>query len=195
MADIPQDPISRFAALIDRAIELKLPEPTQMALATADAQGRPAVRMVLLKAYDRRGFVFYTNLESRKAAQLAENPRAALCFHWTTMEAQVRVEGPVLAVSSEEADAYFASRPRGSQVGAWASKQSHPLSERVELERRIADVESQYAEQEIPRPPFWSGFRVVPERIEFWSGRTSRLHDREVYYPEGDGWRVERLYP
>lgn len=166
-----------------------------MALATADAEGRPSVRMVLLKAYDRRGFVFYTNLESRKAAQLAENPRAALCFHWTTMEAQVRVEGPVLAVSSEEADAYFASRPRGSQVGAWASQQSRPLAERAELERRIADVKSRYAGEEIPRPPFWSGFRVVPERIEFWSGRTSRLHDREVYYPEGDGWRVERLYP
>lgn len=195
MADMDQDPIARFGKLLDRAVELGLPEPTQMALATADTAGNPAVRMVLLKAYDRRGFVFYTNLESRKATQLAENPRAALCFHWTTMEAQVRVEGPVLAVSSEEADAYFASRPRGSQIGAWASKQSRPLKDRADLERRIAELEAQYADAEIPRPPFWSGYRVVPERIEFWSGRTSRLHDREVFYPEGDGWRVERLYP
>lgn len=193
--DVDPDPIARFGRLLTRAQELGLPEPTQVALATADAEGRPAVRMVLLKAFDRRGFVFYTNLESRKASDLAGNPRAALCFHWTTMEAQVRIEGPVVPVSAEEADAYFASRPRGSQIGAWASRQSHPLKERAELEQRITELESQYANQAIPRPPFWSGFRVVPERIEFWSGRTSRLHDREVYYPEGEGWRIERLYP
>lgn len=195
MVDVDPDPIARFGRLLTRAQELGLPEPTQVALATADAEGRPAVRMVLLKAFDRRGFVFYTNLESRKASDLAGNPRAALCFHWTTMEAQVRIEGPVVPVSAEEADAYFASRPRGSQIGAWASRQSHPLKERAELEQRITELESQYANQAIPRPPFWSGFRVVPERIEFWSGRTSRLHDREVYYPEGEGWRIERLYP
>lgn len=195
MVDVDPDPIARFGRLLSRAQELGLPEPTQVALATADAEGRPAVRMVLLKAFDRRGFVFYTNLESRKASDLAGNPRAALCFHWTTMEAQVRIEGPVVPVSAEEADAYFASRPRGSQIGAWASRQSHPLKERAELEQRITELESQYANQAIPRPPFWSGFRVVPERIEFWSGRTSRLHDREVYYPEGEGWRIERLYP
>lgn len=192
------DPIARFGELLERAKALALPEPTAMALATADASGRPAVRMVLLKAFGSDGFVFYTNLESRKAGDLAANPRAALCFHWVALEAQVRVEGSVTPVSEAEADAYFASRPEGSKIGAWASKQSRPLAARRELEERIEEVEARFAGGAIPRPDFWSGFRVAPERIEFWSGQPSRLHDREVYHrdpaTEG-GWRVERLYP
>ncbi|HEX6925308.1 MAG TPA: pyridoxamine 5'-phosphate oxidase [Longimicrobiaceae bacterium] len=190
-----EDPIARFVALLDEARELGLHEPTAMALATADAEGRPSVRMVLLKGVDERGFVFYTNLESRKAEELKANPRAALCFHWGPMEAQVRVEGPVSPVSDAEADAYFASRPYGSQIGAWASRQSRPLPDRGELEARIQEFESRYPEGSVPRPPFWSGFRVHPERIEFWSGRPSRLHDRQVYLRIDGGWRVERLYP
>lgn len=191
-----EDPIVRFGALLQQARDLALPEPTAMALATADARGRPSVRMVLLKGFDKEGFVFFTNLESRKAEELAANPHAALCFHWTSMEVQVRVEGPVSAVTTEEADAYFATRPYGSQVGAWASRQSRPLPDRTELEARIAEVEARHAPGEVPRPPFWSGFRVAPRRIEFWSGRPSRLHDREVYHQDGaGGWRVERLYP
>lgn len=192
------DPIARFAELLERAQREGLPEPTAMALATADASGRPAVRMVLLKAFGNDGFVFYTNLESRKAGDLAENPRAALCFHWVAMEAQVRVEGEVTRVSDDEADAYFASRPHGSQIGAWASRQSRPLTSRGELEERIREVEERYAGGAVPRPPFWSGFRVAPDRVEFWSGQPSRLHDREVYHRDAGapgGWRVERLYP
>ena len=189
------DPIGRFVALLDRAREAGLPEPTAMALATADAQGRPSVRMVLLKGVDRDGFVFYTNLESRKAAELAANPRAALCFHWAPLEAQVRIEGRVTRTTDSEADAYFASRPHGSQIGAWASKQSRPLPERQELEERIIEFEAKFAGRAVPRPSFWSGFRVVPERIEFWSGQPSRLHEREVYLADGEGWTVERLYP
>lgn len=189
------DPIARFGELLERARQTDILEPTAMALATADAEGRPAVRMVLLKGFDQSGFVFFTNLESRKALDLAGNPRAALCFHWQPLEMQVRVEGRVTPVSEEEADAYFASRPRGSQIGAWASQQSRPLTAREELEERILETEARYAGLAVPRPAFWSGFRVAPERIEFWSGRPSRLHDREVYHAAEDGWRVERLYP
>jgi pyridoxamine 5'-phosphate oxidase len=189
------DPIARFGELLERARQTDIPEPTAMALATADGEGRPAVRMVLLKGFDPAGFVFFTNLESRKAVDLAANPQAALCFHWQPLEMQVRVEGRVTPVSVEEADAYFASRPRGSQIGAWASQQSRPLAAREELEERILDTEARYAGLAVPRPPFWSGFRVAPDRIEFWSGRPSRLHDREVYHAAEGGWRVERLYP
>jgi pyridoxamine 5'-phosphate oxidase len=189
------DPFARFGELLEQARSSDIPEPTAMALATADGEGRPAVRMVLLKGFDHAGFVFFTNLESRKALDLAANPRAALCFHWQPLEIQVRVEGRVTPVSEEEADAYFASRPRGSQIGAWASQQSRPLSAREELEERILETEARYAGVTVPRPPFWSGFRVAPDRIEFWSGRPSRLHDREVYHRAEGGWRVERLYP
>lgn len=169
-----------------------------MALATVGADGRPSVRMVLLKGFDRNGFVFFTNLESRKGDQLAANPQAALCFHWQPLEVQVRVEGRVTPVDETEANSYFASRPHGSQIGAWASQQSRPLAERRELEDRIAEFEARFAGGEVPRPPFWSGFRVAPERIEFWSGRPSRLHDRQVYHADASaegGWRVEHLYP
>lgn len=190
------DPIVRFGDLLRQAQELALPEPTAMALATANAVGRPTVRMVLLKGFDRRGFVFFTNLESRKGDDLAANPQAALCFHWAPMEVQVRIEGAAAPIGEEEADVYFASRPYGSQIGAWASMQSRPLPDRQALEDRITGMEARYGPGEVPRPPFWSGFRVAPQRMEFWSGRPSRLHDRVVYHDDGEGgWRVENLYP
>jgi pyridoxamine 5'-phosphate oxidase len=190
-----EDPIARFESLLRQARGAGLPEPTAMALATVDADGRPSVRMVLLKAVDERGFVFYTNLESRKARALQANPVAALCFHWQPLELQVRVEGRVVPVSHEVADSYFASRGRGSQVGAWASLQSRPLPSREALEARIREVEERFSGGDVPRPPFWSGFRVVPDRIEFGNGRPSRLHVRDVFVREGAEWRVETLYP
>jgi pyridoxamine 5'-phosphate oxidase len=192
------EPFRRFGELMARAVEAGVGEPTAMALATADGEGRPSVRMVLLKGYDERGFVFYTNLESRKAGDLAANPHAALCFFWQPLEIQVRVEGAVEPVTADEADAYYASRPRGSRVGAWASQQSRPLASYAELVARVAEVEARYDGAEIPRPPFWSGYRVVPRRIELWFGRPSRLHEREVYErEEGEPprWRKTLLYP
>jgi pyridoxamine 5'-phosphate oxidase len=192
------EPFARFAELLARAKATDLHEPTAMALGTADAEGRPSVRMVLLKEVDERGFVFYTNLESRKAGDLLANPRAALCFHWQPLEIQVRVEGRVEPVSAEEADAYYASRARGSRIGAWASRQSTQLDSYETLERRVAEFEAKFADGEVPRPPFWSGFRVVPDRIEFWFGRPSRLHERELYLrADGDPprWTKELLYP
>ena len=192
------DPIARFLDLLEQARGTDVPEPNAMALATADDRGRPSVRMVLLKGVDERGFIFYTNLESRKAAELAANPHAALCFHWQPLEQQVRVEGPVTAVDPAEADEYFASRGRGSQIGAWASLQSRPLASRDELEARISEVEARFSGAEIPRPDFWSGFRVRPERIEFWSGRPSRLHERDVYTrdpADSARWKIGVLYP
>ena len=189
------DPIHRFGELLEQARQ-SVAEPTAMALATADARGRPSVRMVLLKGYDAQGFVFFTNLESRKAQELQQNPRAALCFFWQPMEVQVRVEGSISPVDEAEADEYFASRARESQVGAWASRQSRPLPERAELDARVHEVRERFADAPVPRPPFWSGFRVAPERIELWYGRPSRLHDRELYTRTADGtWEMEKLYP
>ncbi len=192
------EPFARFGELLERAKAAEgIREPTAMALATADADGRPSVRMVLLKGVDATGFVFYTNLESRKALELAANPRAALCFHWQPLETQVRVEGRVERVSDAEAEAYYASRARGSRIGAWASRQSRPLDGPATLERRVREVEARFPGEEIPRPPFWSGFRVVPDRIELWYGKPSRLHDRELYARDGDSgdWSLTRLYP
>jgi pyridoxamine 5'-phosphate oxidase len=190
------DPIARFRELLERARQADIREPTAMALATADAEGRPSVRMVLLKGVDEQGFTFYTNLESRKAAELTANPWAALCFHWQPLEVQVRVEGAVTPVADVEADAYFASRPRGSQIGAWASLQSRPLPSLQLLRDRVQEVVTRFGEGSIPRPEVWSGFRVAHERIEFWFGRPDRLHERELYRSRADGgWEVELLYP
>jgi pyridoxamine 5'-phosphate oxidase len=193
-----RDPIARFTALLDqaRALDRKLlPEPTAFALGTVDDRGMPSVRIVLLKGVDERGFVFYTNYESRKGRELLATKRAALCFHWQPLEMQVRVEGSAAAVADDDADAYFASRARGSQIGAWASEQSRTLAQREDLEARVAKYEREYEGKSVMRPKHWSGFRVTPERIEFWKGMPSRLHQREVFLREGGGWRTEMLYP
>lgn len=192
------EPFRRFGELFQRARQTDLHEPTAMALATATADGRPSVRMVLLKGFDERGFVFYTNLGSRKAGELSANPHAGLCFHWQPMEVQVRIEGRAEPVSGEEADAYFATRARGSRIGAWASRQSTRLDSYEHLVQRVKEVEAMYEGEEIPRPPFWSGYRVIPERIEFWFGRPSRLHERELYTladADPPHWTKELLYP
>jgi len=193
-----EDPVARFQALFAEAKRIpadKLPEPTAFSLGTVDADGRPSVRIVLLKDVDERGFVFYTNYESRKGRELLASRRAALCFHWQLLEQQVRVEGTVTTVTDAEADAYFASRARGSQLGAWASIQSRPMEHADDLDRRLAEMTARFGDGPIPRPPHWSGFRLVPERIEFWKGMPSRLHVRHVYTREGNGWTTQRLYP
>jgi pyridoxamine 5'-phosphate oxidase len=192
------DPIARFVELFDQAKSLPrdiLPEPTAFALGTVDERGNPSVRIVLLKQVDNEGFVFYTNFESRKGRELLTAKRAALCFHWQALEVQVRAEGPARPVTTAEADAYFASRARGSQIGAWASLQSQPMESAGDLDRRVAEIESRFAGRDVPRPPHWSGFRVVPERVEFWKGMPSRLHVRHLYVRERSGWSVQQLYP
>jgi pyridoxamine 5'-phosphate oxidase len=192
------DPIVRFQGLLARATQLpreQLPEPTAFALGTVDAAGQPSVRIVLLKDVDERGFVFYTNVESRKGRELLASHRAALCFHWQQLEEQVRIEGLAEPVSDAEADEYFASRARGSQIGAWASIQSRSMQSASELDARVLEAEKRFAGGPVPRPPQWSGFRVVPERIEFWKNMPSRLHVRHLYARRGKGWTVELLYP
>ena len=190
------DPIAMFKEWLAEAEAKEDNNPTAMSLATADADGVPSVRMVLLKALDERGFVFYTNSDSRTGPELAANPNASLCFHWKSMMKVVRVDGAVEKVSSADADAYFKSRSRGSQIGAWASKQSQSLDNRFELEKRIAAFTAKYSMGEVPRPDFWEGYRVVPLRIEFWSEGTFRLHDRVVYTTTENGeWMTQRLYP
>ena len=192
--DPSRDPIDQYLAATERAQRDGI-DTAPAALATADASGRPSIRVVLLRTVDTRGFVFFTNYESRKARDLTANPRAALCQHWPTLEEQIRVEGRIERVSGAESDAYFAGRPRDSQVGAWASEQSRPLESRAVLEGRIRDVEARFAGEPGARPPFWGGYRVVPETIEFWYGRPGRLHDRLLYTRGTSGWSTAWLFP
>jgi pyridoxamine 5'-phosphate oxidase len=189
------EPFEQFDAWLKEAGAREPDDPNAMALATADEAGRPSLRMVLLKGVDDRGFVFYTNLGSRKGRQLHANPFAALTFHWKSLHRQVRVEGAVEPVTAEEADAYFASRHRSSQIGAWASRQSQPLSARLELERRVAEFTAKFGFGKVPRPEWWSGFRVLPARIEFWQQGAFRLHERTLYIRQGEGWQTQRLFP
>ena len=190
------NPIEQFRTWFDKVLTSNLHEPNAMALATATLDGRPSARVVLLKGFDERGFVFYTNYEGRKGEELEANPHCALLFYWGEVERQVRVEGRVRRVPDKESDAYFAGRPRGSQLGAWASEQSRLVGDRGALEHRLRELEAEYEGREVPRPPFWGGYRVEPETIEFWQGRENRLHDRLVYLRSEDGgWRRGRLQP
>jgi pyridoxamine 5'-phosphate oxidase len=190
------DPIAQFRRWFDTALGADLHEPNAMTLATATPEGRPSARIVLLKGFDERGFVFYTSYEGRKSEEIEANPLCALVFYWGELERQVRVEGHLSRIPEEESDEYFGSRPRGSQLGAWASEQSRPVEGRDPLEERLRNLEAEYEGREVPRPPFWGGYRVEPEVIEFWQGRENRLHDRLVYRRSDDGeWERERLQP
>ena len=193
--DASPDPIAQFRRWFDEALAADLHEPNAMTLASATPDGCPSARVVLLKGFDERGFVFYTNYEGRKARELEINPLCALVFYWGELERQVRVEGRAGRISDEESDAYFAGRPRGSQLGAWASEQSRPVRDRGALEVRLRELEAEYEGREVPRPPFWGGYRIEPETIEFWQGRENRLHDRLRYRRSNGHWRRERLQP
>jgi len=192
--DVDADPFRQFHAWLAEALEAKVPEPTAMTLATVDEEGSPSARIMLLKALDDRGVVFYTNYESRKGRELAARPRAALTCFWMELQRQVRIEGGVEKVSAAESDEYFAIRPLGSRIGAWASTQSAVIASRPWLEARVKAAEAQYGDNP-PRPPHWGGYRVLPDWLEFWQGRQSRLHDRLAYTREASGWKLERLSP
>lgn len=193
---LADNPIDTFLSWLDDARQSEPDVHTAMTLATADGSGRPSARMVLLKEADTRGFVFYTNAESRKGEDLAANPNASLVFHWKSLKRQVRIDGTAERVTDEEADAYFATRSRGSQIAAWASDQSRPITSRLELERRMVRYTARFGTGAVPRPPHWTGYRIVPSRIEFWQNRAFRLHERSVYtLTDGDRWQVEHLFP
>lgn len=189
------DPVEQFRRWFEQAVSAQLPEPNAMTLATCTPDGRPSARIVLLKGYNGNGFTFFTSYEGRKAKELDSNPRAALVFYWPELERQIRIEGTIERTSSEESDAYFATRPRNSQLGAWASSQSSVVASREVLERRWAELQARYANQPVPRPPHWGGYRLIPTVFEFWQGRPSRLHDRLRYRRSPTGWVRERLSP
>ena len=188
------DPITEFLNAVERA-QAHHVDTAPASLATADTSGRPSARIVLVRGADARGFVFFTNYDSRKGRELDANPQASLCFYWPTIDEQIRIEGSIERVAPRESDAYFAGRPRGSQLGAWASQQSGVLPSREALEERYREIERRYEGQTVPRPPFWGGYRLVPQQMEFWYGRPDRLHDRIRYRRSADGWIIERLYP
>ncbi|HTV69093.1 MAG TPA: pyridoxamine 5'-phosphate oxidase [Rhizobiaceae bacterium] len=192
---LADEPFRLFAEWLGDAEKSEPNDPNAVALATVDPDGLPDVRMVLLKGFDEHGFVFYTNFESAKGKEILASRKAAMCFHWKSLRRQVRVRGPVEIVSDAEANAYYATRPRGSRIGAWASKQSRPLESRFALEKAVAEYTAKHLVGEIPRPSYWSGFRIVPETIEFWHDRPFRLHDRIVFSRDGGGWKTTRLYP
>jgi pyridoxamine 5'-phosphate oxidase len=195
-AEVDPNPFIQFKRWFDQALLSQLAEPNAMTLATATTEGKPSARIVLLKDFDEQGFVFYTNYNSQKGQQLTENPQASLVFWWVELERQVRISGRVEKVSSNQSDEYYKSRPKSSRLGAWASNQSEVIPSREVLEQRMHDLEVKYQNQDVPRPPHWGGFRVVPSEIEFWQGRQSRLHDRLLYTYLGDGsWKIQRLSP
>jgi len=193
--DAGEDPLALFHTWFQEAVKAGIYLPESVALGTASSDGKPSVRLVLLKGYDERGFVFYTNYRSRKAQELEANPEATLVFHWAILQRQIRLEGPAKRISSEESTAYFQSRARGSQIGAWASAQSDPLSTRETLEARVREYEEKFKGKDVPLPPFWGGYRLEPRSMEFWQGRASRLHDRIKFTRTETGWGPQRLYP